>query len=100
MFVFVGSSDIEDEGDLDVALEHQTSLSDKDFSIDGDNNTDIDSKENILTSVPNNNNINNNNNNNLNKSSSLNSLPPSPDRSSRVELSSPLDSSGQLSAML
>ena len=76
---FSGSSDIEDEGDLDVALEHQTSLSDKDFSIDGDNNTDIDSKENILTSVPNNNNINNNNNNNLNKSSSLNSLPPSPD---------------------
>ncbi|XP_062589850.1 LIM/homeobox protein Lhx5-like [Saccostrea cucullata] len=71
-----GSSDIEDE-DLDVALEHQTSLSDKDFSIDGDNNTDIDSKENILTSVPNNNNINNNNN--LNKSSSLNSLPSSPD---------------------
>lgn len=76
---FSGSSDIEDEGDLDVTLEHQTSLSDKDFSIDGDNNTDIDSKENILTSVPNNNNINNNNNNNLNKSSSLNSLPPSPD---------------------
>lgn len=45
---------------------------DKDFSIDGDNNTDIDSKENIFISVLNNNNINNNNNNNFNKFSFLN----------------------------
>ena len=84
--------------DLDNGLEHQTSLSDKDYSIEDENCADIDSKENILTSIPNN--INNNNNStNMNKNNSVNSLPPSPeaikDETALLKISSDSNHSSQ-----
>ncbi|KAL5017473.1 hypothetical protein ScPMuIL_007062 [Solemya velum] len=72
-------SDIEDEGDLDSTLDNQGNLSDKDFSLDGENSRD--SKENIFSNIPNNNNnniVNNNNNNNNNKPNSPSYSPHSP----------------------
>ncbi|OWF41151.1 LIM/homeobox protein Lhx1 [Mizuhopecten yessoensis] len=78
-----GSSDIEDEAELDH-LEHTANLSDRDFSIDGENSTEIDTKENVLSSITlnNNTNITNNNNNNnniINNKNDMNSIPSSPD---------------------
>lgn len=98
--IFTGSSDIEDEGDLDSALEHQAALSDKDFSIDGDNQ-DLDSKENILLNNHHNNIANNNlTNNSLDDKSLMNSPPSSPepmkeDETSLLKISSDSNHSTQ-----
>lgn len=61
-FYFLGS-DVEDELDLEsaCALDNQGNLSDREFSLDGDNSPD--SKENINTNICNNNNTNMMNNN-------------------------------------
>lgn len=96
-----GSSDIEDDGDLDSALEQQTSLSDKDFNIDGDHSQDLDTKENIILNNHHNNITNNNlTNNNLDDKSIMNSPQSSPepikeDETSLLKISSDSNHSTQ-----
>lgn len=69
-------SDGEDELDLDNGLENHSQISDKEFSIDGE--TDLDSKDGILTQIHNNTNNNNSQttNNNTRPGSPQDLLPP------------------------
>ena len=77
MFALSGGSDGEDDGDLDSGIDTQGNISDKELGLDGDSR---EGKENVITSITNNNNsnyMNNNNNSNLSNGGSNPLLSPS-----------------------